>query len=172
MERNPEYNMKARKKRPPFGKRKQAQGSTAPGFLMVRLGANPDPKSKEPTHSTRLNHPSEFIGDIQWDIHPQGTVCSHPGAIGSLGRTGAGSKAKRTRLCLTPCHHKLCSCPHPLFSIIYFEHLDQQFAREKKIEGGTELSEGEREALERMVRSLIKDGQRDDRTRRSSWEAT
>lgn len=86
--------------------------------------------------------------------------------------TGAGSKAERTRLHLTPWHHKLCSCPHPLFSIIYFEHLDQQFAREKKIEGGTELSEGEREALERMVQSLIKDGQRDDRTRRSSWEAT
>lgn len=42
------------------------------------------------------------------------------------------AEEEHTRLRLTLWHHKLCSCLHPLFSIIYFEHLDQQFVRGEK----------------------------------------
>lgn len=62
MERNPERNMKARKKKASIW---QKDARLPQGFLMARLGAKPDPKGKEPTHPAALNQPLEFIGDIQ-----------------------------------------------------------------------------------------------------------
>lgn len=62
-------------------------------------------------------------------------VCSKSGVTRPLGsgwHRGQAAEKERTRHHLTPWHYKLCSCPHPLFSIIYFEHLDQQFVQEKK----------------------------------------